>query len=420
MTSFSASSFLLSSLLLLCLVLGSSASTKYYVSPTGSNSNSGTAQAPFQTISYAVSVASSSDYIMLLPGSYTEASTVVVAQKSLVIQSSESTVAIFSPLNNEAVFSFTGATNSYLAFVTISGSSSSTAGCLKVDDSTLNLQSVNLVSCSSSSDGGAVSMTNGGTLVAISTYFESSTAASGGAISAVDTGTASVSLTKCMLSANTASTGNGGAINIVGTLSVANSSFTANQAVQGGAIFLQLNDDSALDAGRSMSITASVFSMNAAARGGAVYVNNTNLLLSACTGTSNSATQSGGLVYSISGSLTIAAGLYVGNTAQQLGGAVYTDSLQQQSAGTTLTDVNFISNAAGQLGGTIFSSGPLKADSLNISFSNAINGSAVYINDGAASIHSSFIFTNYATLYGGGLYCQAGQTSMNEIGRAHV
>ena len=64
--------------LMLLLVSVTAFSASYYVSPSGSDNNSGSISSPFATLSKAISMVSSGDYIYLRGGTYNIASTIVI------------------------------------------------------------------------------------------------------------------------------------------------------------------------------------------------------------------------------------------------------------------------------------------------------------------------------------------------------
>ena len=71
---------------------------QYFVSPTGSNANPGTAASPFLTVNHAASVAASGGIITLLPGTYgNEQGVITLGTKNLVIQGSGATNTVIRP-----------------------------------------------------------------------------------------------------------------------------------------------------------------------------------------------------------------------------------------------------------------------------------------------------------------------------------
>ncbi|MEY4674832.1 MAG: hypothetical protein RL148_2616 [Planctomycetota bacterium] len=71
---------------------------QYFVSPTGSNANPGTAASPFLTVNHAASVAASGGIITLLPGTYgNEQGVITLGTKNLVIQGSGAANTVIRP-----------------------------------------------------------------------------------------------------------------------------------------------------------------------------------------------------------------------------------------------------------------------------------------------------------------------------------
>lgn len=67
-------------LLTLCLVSLTTFATNYYVATSGNDSNSGTLNSPFKTLTKAIDVASAGDYIYLRGGSYSVTSTIIITK----------------------------------------------------------------------------------------------------------------------------------------------------------------------------------------------------------------------------------------------------------------------------------------------------------------------------------------------------
>ncbi|MCM1264581.1 MAG: hypothetical protein NC200_00125, partial [Candidatus Gastranaerophilales bacterium] len=134
------------------------------------------------------------------------------------------------------------------------------------------------------------------------------------------------------------------------------SSFTANDAANGGAIY---NNGGVVDSKRY------VFKNNNAQRGGAIYNNeNSTLKLTTSAFSENNGTEQGGAIYN-SGSLIDKNGLFMSNTANN-GGAVYNNGNTvfngtqfYKNGGTIADDCKTVEGDVAQKGGAISNSGIL-------------------------------------------------------------
>ena len=247
-------------------------------------------------------------------------------------------------------------------------------------------------------------------------------------------------------SANTAQTGDGGAMYIVsGNLEITDSQVTNNEATaQDGGAFYVGNGTVTLNG------VNSIVSNQAGRNGGGVYLNNGSFTLKK-SGTSgemsdisgNTAHVSGGGIYVAKGDVTIANAtigkIGAANTAQTgSGGAMYVASgnlditnaqinnnaAMVQDGGAfyvgngTVTlngEIGFSSNSAGGNGGAMCLSGGSLTLSANSSFigNSAKNGAGVYVGGGNLTMLGGTMENNTATGNGGGAYVSVGTVTFN-------
>lgn len=242
---------------------------------------------------------------------------------------------------------------------------------------------------------------NGATASADKNYVD---ADSGGALYSTNS---TLTLTNDKFYGNTASSGNGGAINILNLSTVtvescsfgtndANISVNANSAKSGGAIY---SDNSTL------TILNDKFYGNKATdgQGGAVYyiANNIHLTVNDSDFTGNTATSSGGALHLQDGggssNYNITNTTFDGNTTTGTGGAIHISQghcnisqsvIKNCISAVTGGGINIEENIAGNL--TVS-----RCQLLNNS-SGAFNGSSIWQNSGELKIYDSLIFRDTA------------------------
>ena len=237
----------------------------------------------------------------------------------------------------------------------------------------------------------------------------------GGAVDALG----SVTITDSTFTSNSAD-GRGGAVSAFRSVTVTNSTFTLNAAADdGGAIFAGAestvsnsafennrtgNEGGALFLDGSSIVTESRFTSNRAGTtdlGGAIYSDGTNLTVSDCSFTTNSA-RSGGAIYA-KYNAAISASTFSTNDATQVGAAVYV------KANATITGSTFTGNDAYQGGGAVRAFGPASiVDSLFTQNIARLRGGAVFAGY-PVDIRGSTFTNNYATS-GGALDSQTTAT----------
>jgi predicted outer membrane repeat protein len=138
-----------------------------------------------------------------------------------------------------------------------------------------------------------------------------------------------------------ATNGDGGAISNAGALTVTASTFSANTAGEGGAIY------NGYDGYGSLSVSASTFSGNTAEWGGAIFNFQGTATVSAATFSANTGSYDGGAISSV-GTLTVTASTFSANTAGK-GGAI-----SNGAGALTVTASTFSANTASELGSIVF------------------------------------------------------------------
>ena len=201
-----------------------------------------------------------------------------------------------------------------------------------------------------------------------------------------------LTVTFCTFTENHASDYGGAIDSEDGTLSVADSTFTNNQAYYGGAIIGAIISDEG-----TLSVAGSEFSGNLAYYGGAIWVNETTAITDS-TFTENYASGRGGAIELYLGALTISHSTFMENYASDYGGAIDSDN------GTlSVADSTFTGNAAVFEGGAINSlwSTLSVADSEFLG-NGADYGGAIWM-DYKSTITDSTFTENSANDYGGGI-----------------
>jgi len=225
-----------------------------------------------------------------------------------------------------------------------------------------------------------------------------------------------LTVNNCTFSNNVVTEGNGGGIANAGygsSITVNNSTFTANRGIRAGAI-LNFSDNGIVTINHStfynnsattadggglrnngtMTINNSTFTGNQAEIGGGVANINT-LTINNSTFTGNQATTTGGGVMN-TGTLTIANSTLSGNTATTTGGGV------MNTGALTITNSTLSGNTATTTGGGIHSTGTLTINR-NIISGNTANaatnpGEEIYIGISPASAVSNYNVLAYSLL----------------------
>jgi hypothetical protein len=297
------------------------AATNYYVSLTGSNSNSGALTAPFQTLRRAYEVASSGDTIFVFDGIYTNPDNWGTIDKDLTIQGLSS-LAILNAGNtmnllNPPAFIIAQGRTVTIRNIIINGNALDFdrfgGGSITIHSgATVTIDKVFIRNSLSTSSGGHTTRSgaiyNEGTLTVINGIFQNCAADEGGAIYNAGTLTVNNTLFDGHNSDINFQSGKGNGIYNAGTATISNSTFSERLAtIDGGAIY---NATAA-----SMKLTNCTLSGNTASTSGGAIYNAGFMDINFCTLADNSASSSGGGIFNTStGTLKIKNSIVANNT----------------------------------------------------------------------------------------------------------
>jgi hypothetical protein len=216
--------------------------------------------------------------------------------------------------------------------------------------------------------------------------------------------------------ANTASADGGGLYNMSGTMTVDASTVSANTAVDGGGIFnrgmLTIQNGSTIGGDGAANI--------ASGNGGGIYNEMGTTLVNASTVSANTATEGGG-IYNETGTTTVHGGTVSANSATD-GAGIYNLATLSVQNHSTIGGAG-AGNSASNDGGGIHNAplGTTLVDASTISANLAYQGGGIYTG-GNAFDPSTVTIQNYSIIgsagagnaadYGGGIYVDAGSTTM--------
>ncbi len=267
---------------------------------------------------------------------------------------------------------FAGAVTFRLQNLTLTGGDSLVnGGAVEASGAEVFLENVKFLNNRSAISGGAVYCYDG-TLTITNSLFDGNQAETAGAI--FNDG-CTVNITNTTFRNNQANlaTGRGGAIenSVIGTLTVQNTLFQTNGALDGGGLFNA--------GGANATLTAVTFDGNSAGYGGGIE-NSGALTITHSLLDSNAVTGSGGGLWNIGGTALIEQTTISNNFAYEGGGvSTYGVSLEMR-------EVNLVGNVANSLA------------------SGAVNGGGLHHIGGVAFIANATISGNYAQNNGGGIY----------------
>jgi hypothetical protein len=297
--------------------------------------------------------------------------------------------------NSAQIFQVMAGTTVTLGGMTLTGGSANSGGAVD-NQGTLTVSGVILQGNSASTFGGGILNETGASLTVNNSTFSGDNAAQGGAL--YNNGTLVIS--GSILSNNTSN--QGGAVQNSGTLTVQSSTLAGNSSTgTAGAI--------GNAATGNVTIVGSTFSNDtaggASAKGGAISSAGA-LSITQSNFTSNSAGNSGGAVYySFVGSpLSITDTTFTTNTAPA-GGALFA------AAAASLTGGTFTGNSATVSGGAIESVLALTATNTTIAANNGASGGGVY-SQGTLTFVNTTIAYNQASTLGGGLDINSGNATL--------
>ncbi|MEZ4650776.1 MAG: right-handed parallel beta-helix repeat-containing protein [Candidatus Eisenbacteria bacterium] len=310
----------------------------------------GAPEAP--TLSAAVSVASSGDTLLVMPGTYVE---VVTTSKSLVVKSSGAAGSAVINANNFG----TG-----LSFVGVTGS--------------VTVEGIAFQNGDGERGGGlAVDGVLGGVTVKDCEFFGNLADRTGGAIDAYDT---VVEVSGCYFEGNGtngSSEQRGGAIHLRGFndgSTFTDCTFSGNNADYGGAIY-----------GKGVfTVTDCTFESNSGSAGGAIYATSiTGVEVTGCLFDANSSSDNGGGIYVAGTMFDASDNIFQDNTCGSHGGGIYLGG----GGGANIQNNLFDSNSADK-GGGVAVAGMLEDLSGNTFYGNSAtsDGAGLYIQQTSATI----------------------------------
>ncbi|MCB9136118.1 MAG: hypothetical protein H6636_11870 [Anaerolineales bacterium] len=267
---------------------------------------------------------------------------------------------------------FAGAVTFRLQNITLTGGDSLVnGGAVEASGAEVFLENVKLLNNQSDASGGAVYCYDG-TLTITDSVFDGNQAETGGAI--FNDG-CTVNITNTIFHNNQAnlSTGRGGAVenSVTGNLTVQNSLFQTNAALDGGGLYNAI--------GANATLNAVTFDANSAGYGGGIE-NSGALTITHSLLDNNVVTGSGGGLWNIGGNALLTQTTISNNFAYEGGGiSTYGISLEMR-------DVNIISNYA------------------NSASPGAVNGGGLHHIAGTVFITNATISGNFAQDNGGGIY----------------
>ena len=353
----------------------SAASTNVYVNSTGSDAYDGTSPVhttgnigPVADINIGISDVSTGGTVNIANGLYTDSGITITRNMNLKGQSKTGTI-INAAKTNQILVIQSGVTVS-ISNLTFSEGQINSVGSGINNKGTLTVTDSNFIgntgSGSGSGSGGAIA--NSGTLTVINTAFTGNTA-----------------------------NGNGGAIYNTGSMTVTNSNFNSNYATSaGGAI------DSH---GISLEVTGSSFTYNIAGDttsygGGAIFADSGTLNVADSTFTGNNANYNGGAIY-VGNNTVVTGSTFTGNTALNNGGAIYNTGTTSCTVNNNILN----SNSARNNGGAIDNQGPLNVNGNMFTNNVAYYYGGAISNELAANVvaaENNFVSNN--AWYGGAIY----------------
>lgn len=271
----------------------------------------------------------------------------------------------------------------------------------------LTLDRVELTDSASSSS----LIANSGTLRVLSSRFADNTIS---AVLSNDSGDALVSDSKFERNKRGLAAGNGAIESNGGTLAITHSAFTANEAADGGAIYIA-------ETSGAVRIASTTFTDNTAGYGAAIENWGSDVKISDSTFSGNQAGGDGGAIWTLRGTLEVLRSQFVDNKAGTTGGAISC----YESALLTVLQSAFGDNQSGSHGGAIYSSCAFMTVNSTFNANTAVGassgGGAIYQTDPA---HASLIV--FATIagnsagFGGGFHNENGGVLTMYIGNTIV
>ena len=328
-------------------VIATPTSSQVYVSVNGSDTNNGSAEAPYLTIQQGVDSVSENGTVTILNGVYNGTrNTNITISKSMNITGQSQTGTIINGTGTNWIFNIPKG-----LIVTIQ----------------------NLTLTNATTDHGLF----------IDSY--------GGAI--CNHGT--LNLAHCIFTGNfPGSTGYGLAIYNDGTMTVTDCSFTGNNASQSDGVIY--------NAGGNLSLTNCTFTNNSAVEGGAVYNYGDNkwfnVTIRDCTFVGNSVRYWGGAICSLYYcNMTVSNCTFIGNSAD-MGAAIFNDDYSN----ATVSNCTFSGNNASNYGGAIHNGATMTVTSCSFINNNCTDWGGAINNWATMTVSNCSFIDNSAEQNGGG------------------
>ena len=230
--------------------------------------------------------------------------------------------------------------------------------------------------------GGAVCIFDGGSITVANSSFDNNSAIEGGAVYMND---GSITVANSSFDNNSAKCG--GAVNMDGgSITVANSFFDNNSAYDGGAVCMSYG---------SIIVANSSFDNNSAEDGGAVYMED-SLITVVNSSFDNNSAEDGGAVYMEDSLITVANSSVNHNSATSRGGV-----LCMFGGSITVGNSSFDNNSAEDGGAVCMSGGSITVANSSFNHNSATNGGAVYMYDSSITVVNSSFDNNSADGEGG-------------------
>lgn len=396
----------------------SAASTVYVNSTTGLDTNPGTIDQPYQSISKGVESIDENGTIYIANGVYTGGNnTNITISKSMTITGQSQSGTIINGSDSNWIFNVTSGTNVVIQNLTL------TNGKAPDNDSTLNY-------------GGAIY--NMGNLTVLNCTFNNNTARVGGAIysrgimGVTGYNRSYLTVLNSTFIYNTAQLGGALYSHYGSTLTVTNSKFMNNTATKHGGAIFNLNGDEKSGINR---VDNCEFTGNTATnRSGAIYNNNGIFTVNNCTFTNNTATTYGGAIYNMGNftvtdsaftcnnatdggcianwsNLTVNNSIFTNNTAYGNGGTIFNRHNYEGTTALIITNSKFTSNTATDSGGAIYTNGTGIITNCNFLNNTAKpdygylrGGGAIYNNCSSLTVTECTFQNNRASYWGGAIY----------------
>jgi predicted outer membrane repeat protein len=407
-------------LIILLVSVSTVSATDIYVNTTGNDTTgSGTAENPFLTIEKGVNIAKAGDTVNIADGIYSgTGNNNITITKNMNITGQSQTGTIINGTSKNWIFRILDVTVT-IKNLTLTQGSTTGSGSAIYNRGTSTVVNCNFTDNHADTFGGAI-FNEKNLTVSNCTFNNNDAAYYGGAIqngNSLYPERSKLNVQDSSFTDNQA--GDGGAISNWGTAIIANSNFTGNSALKGsgGAIY---NEGGNYNDRGNLTVTNSNFTKNVAGDyntgnpygkgyGGAICTKYGNLNVDGCTFTGENALRGeGGAIYSLKSNSKVTNSSFTGNWVYRgSGGAIYSEGTSFNPNVLTVINCSFIKNIAQTNAGAIGSWG---SSIINITGSNFTNNSASSYYGGAIEIYGTLTVTdcsftnNTSTGFGGAIY----------------